>query len=100
MSFDTLAYSQKLRSSGIPSEHAEAHAEALKAALAETVATKSDVEAVRRDLKDVEAALKLEIERVRREMAEAKTDIIKWLAGIGIALFIALLGILAKLLWP
>jgi hypothetical protein len=71
--FDTLAYTQKLRSAGISPEQAEAHAEALKAALAETVATKSDLKdvqtalgnditAVRRDLKDVETALRNDLQ--------------------------------------
>jgi Protein of unknown function (DUF1640) len=127
--FDTLAYTQKLRSTGVPPDQAEGHAEALKAALAETVATKGDVEAVRRDLKDVETALrtaltadiaavrhdlqtieaalradmagldhKIEVsdERLRRQIAEAKTDITRWLVGIGLALFLALVTIAVR----
>jgi predicted phage-related endonuclease len=77
--FDTLAYTQKLRSAGIANEQAEAHAEALKAALAETVATKQDVDAVRRDLKEVETALRTELKNVetavRTELKNVETAV-------------------------
>jgi hypothetical protein len=66
--FDTLAYTQKLRAGGVPPDQAEAHAEALKAALAETVATKGDLQAVettlKSDLKDAETALRADLTAV------------------------------------
>ena len=68
ITFDTLTFAQKLRDAGLPPEQAEAHAEALKAALDEEVATK-------RDLKEMEINLK-------REVAEMKADVLKWLIGL------------------
>jgi chromosome segregation ATPase len=72
MSFDTLAYTRRLRDAGIPSEQAEAHAEALKAALADEVATKHDVDGVRRDIKDLETALGHDLQNTE---AALRTDI-------------------------
>jgi hypothetical protein len=47
-------------------------------------ALKADLLALHHDLQTTEAALRLDIEKVRREMAEAKIDIVKWLVGIGL----------------
>lgn len=41
--FDTLAYTRRLKDAGIAEEYAEAHAEALRAAFNEGVATKADI---------------------------------------------------------
>jgi hypothetical protein len=40
VAFDTLTYVRRLREVGVPQEQAEAHAEALAAAVTETLATK------------------------------------------------------------
>jgi light-regulated signal transduction histidine kinase (bacteriophytochrome) len=107
MSFDTLAYTQKLRSAGITSEHAEVHAQALRDALREEVATKHDIADLRHELQATAAELRTDIAalnhkidvtdgRLCRQIAEAKTDIIKWLVGIGLALFIPLVTIAVR----
>ena len=41
--FDTLAYAERLKAAGIDHAHATAHAEALRAAFHEGVATKADI---------------------------------------------------------
>jgi hypothetical protein len=48
--FDRLAYIDKLKSAGIDEAQARAHGEALDSALRDSVATKQDIEAIRRDL--------------------------------------------------
>ena len=57
--FDKLAYKDKLTASGVPEATARAHADALDEALRESVATKSDVALVRKDLAIAEQRLKI-----------------------------------------
>jgi hypothetical protein len=47
---DTLEYSKKLRAAGVPELQAEAHAEALSKLASEELATKKDIDDLRRDL--------------------------------------------------
>ncbi|MFO1430303.1 MAG: DUF1640 domain-containing protein [Candidatus Competibacteraceae bacterium] len=80
--FDTLAYAKRLREAGVPEPQAEAQAAALADALRQSgseLATKQDVQ-----------ELRLEI---RHEMAELKSDLLKWAIG----LFIAQVGLFAAL---
>jgi len=51
ISFDKLAYIDRLKAAGIDEPQARAHAEALDQALREEVATKHDLEIAVRDLK-------------------------------------------------
>jgi hypothetical protein len=58
VAFDTLTYARRLREVGVPQEQAGAHAEALAAAVTETLATKQDLLATKQDLNDLAAATK------------------------------------------
>ena len=80
--FDTLAYAKRLREAGVPEPQAEAQAGALADALRQNageLATKQDMQELRLD--------------IRREMAELKADLLKWVIG----LFIAQVGLFAAL---
>ena len=55
--FDRLRYVDKLKSAGIPDAQARAHADAMHEALRESVATKSDIAALRTDLHALEQRL-------------------------------------------
>ena len=68
ISFDTLAYSKRLQAVGVTSEQAEVQAETLKEIIDNNLVTKND-------LKELEANLK-------REMADTKVEMIKWVAGM------------------
>jgi hypothetical protein len=57
--FDTLQFAKKLREAGISEKAAEIHAEALKEIIDNNLATKQDIENIRRDL--TEWAYKLTI---------------------------------------
>jgi hypothetical protein len=63
--FDTLAYVRRLRSVGVSQEQAEAHAEALCAAVLDTLATKQDLRelalATKQDLRDLEFRLTMRL---------------------------------------
>ena len=88
ITFDTLKYVERLKDAGMPEAHAKAEAEALRDALGELVelrslATKEDVTALRGDM--------------HAAIAEAKADIIKWVAGLLLGQA-ALIAALVKLL--
>ena len=68
MSFDTLSYAKKLREAGVPEQQAEVHAQAVQTLLEERLATKQDIELVRRDTKELDSRLLQEIGGVRNEI--------------------------------
>ena len=95
--FDTLTYAKKLRESGFTERQAEAQAEALRAVVEANLATKSDIELVRREIEQLrsetrglEVSLRREIELLRAELkkdieslrAELKGDIELVRAGV------------------
>lgn len=82
--FNTLKFVRSLVDAGISREHAEAEADALVDALGGAdLATKADL----RELKS----------EIKADMSDAKSDIIKWLAGLLLAQA-ALVATLVKLL--
>lgn len=88
IAFDTLAYSKKLQAAGMSAPQADAFAEAQQDAIRQVVdakelATKGDLLALRKDLAE--------------ETAKLKVDLIKWMIGLLIAqsgLFIGLIAFL------
>ncbi len=61
ITFDTLSYAKKLKSAGFTDQQAEIQAEAMKELMISELATKADLQA---------------------EISKAKTEIIKWVAGM------------------
>lgn len=59
--FDTLGYSKTLRAAGIPTEHAEAHAEAAREFIMVDLVTKEDLRAAKDELR---SAMELETLRL------------------------------------
>jgi cell division septum initiation protein DivIVA len=99
--FDKLIYLDRLKSAGVSEEIARAHADGLDQALRESVATRTDLEAVERSLKADIGSLKAEIETVERKLdakidtsfsrletkiAEAQTAATRWMIATAIAL--------------
>lgn len=83
IAFDTLAYAKKLKEAGFTEKQAEVQAQALAGVIDENLATKHDIELLRRDLKEMEGRI--------------KADIIKWVAGMLVAQA-AIVATLVKLL--
>ena len=86
ITFDTLAYVKTLREAGVEEKQAEAQAAALAAVLKSGVtdlATKQDIDLLRADLK--------------RDAAELKAELIRWVVGVGILQTTLIVGILARL---
>ena len=69
--FDTLSYARRLKEAGVDEAQAEAHAEAVRAAITEGAATKADI-------------VRLEA-KVETGLAGLKADMLKVAIGIVIA---------------
>jgi len=57
VTFDTLSYTKKLKAAGVPEKQAEVQAETFAEIIEERLATKQDIELIRRDLKELEMRL-------------------------------------------
>ena len=68
MTFDPLIYIGRLKEAGVAEPVARAHAEALRDALLETVATKADIKDVRTDLREGLATLDRRVEITARDL--------------------------------
>ncbi len=91
ITFDTLAYFNKLKGAGFTERQAEVAAEAQKEAIDIVI---SEIEV--RHLNDM--ATKLDIAEVRRDMAENKADLIRWVVGAGFLQSALIAGLLLKLM--
>ena len=94
MTIDTLEYVKKLEAAGVERKLAEAHAEALREAVAREVATKADVDAgVLRLDNRIDASVQVlrgEFE-TRFQKIEAKLQLLTWMVGFNLAATMALL---------
>lgn len=84
ITFDTLAYSKKLRSAGFTEQQAEAAAEAQKETIEVVV---SELEA--RHLNEM---------ATKRDLAEVKADLIRWVVGAGFLQSVLIAALLLKLI--
>lgn len=114
VTFDTLAYSNRLQQGGISREHAEAlaaaSAEALKeVANANELATRKDLAMLKHDLEvtveRIKHDLEVTVERTKHDLEVAnertKHDIVKWVCGMMIAqttLILTAIGVAIALL--
>jgi len=105
LTFDRLAYIDRLTAAGLEDRQARAHADALDAALHEGVASKGDIrelgQELRKEITDQGQALRKDFAEVRLEMrqmetrleakietmgASVKIDILRWLILTQVAL--------------
>lgn len=61
LTFDTHAYIKKLKAVGFTEEQAEVQAETLAGLINEQLATKQDIELIRRDIKELEMRLTIRL---------------------------------------
>lgn len=57
LAFDTLQYAKRLKQAGFTEEQAEVQAEALSELIDERLATKLDINELKRDIKDLEKSM-------------------------------------------
>ena len=94
VTFDKLAYTQLMRSGGFTQEQAETSAHALDSALRDTVATKSDLEAVKQELGH---KIEHSVAVLRQEMATQRHELLKWIIPVllgQVGLVVALIKLL------
>jgi len=100
LAFDTLRLAKRLRDgAGFSPEHAEAFAEALTEAVgASDLATRTDLAAVKTELKGDIAAVKADVATVRLEIELSKRDLKIWLVtAMGGLLTVAISIIIAAI---
>jgi hypothetical protein len=107
LTFDKLAYVDRLKAAGMGEREARALAEGLDQALREEVATKTDLAAVKTELATdiaavkadlaavkaelkadnaaVRTELKADIAAVRTDLAAVKHDLLRWMVGMAFA---------------
>ena len=88
ITFDTLKFAKKLEAAGMNSREAEALAEAQNDAFGEMI-NMSEL-ATKKDLALSDSAL-------RKDLAEMKYDLLKWIIGLALAQFALIIGVLLRL---
>lgn len=89
LTFDTLKFAKTLTAAGVPSAQAEAEAEALANALEESGKTANLT--TKQDLAIVKAELEVKI-------AEMKSELIRWVVGVGMLQTAMIAALLMKLI--
>ena len=84
LAFDTYAFIRKLKESGITEEQARAQVEALSTAFEQFQAELhfTDV-ATSRDIRELELKIELLKAELKRDIAENKAELIRWIVGAG-----------------
>lgn len=109
---DTLEFATKLKAGGFTEQQAETQARALADVVEKQLATKRDIDeheqGLRRDIESLRADVKCDIEVLRAKLkrdlaevsqrvAETKTELIRWMVGVGILQTTLIVGVLARL---
>ena len=98
LTFDTYAFIRKLKESGIPEEQARAQVEALSTAFEQFQGETHFTElANKQDIRELE--LKIEVLRaeLKRDTAETKAELIRWIIGAGFLQTALITALLLKL---
>lgn len=117
--FDTLKLARRLEKAGMPTPQAEGFAEALSDVMTTELATKSDLKDlrgwataefadvrcemraefadIRREMRTGFAEVRTEFARLRMEMAQSKTETIRWMVGLFVAQISVTVGVLLRL---
>jgi hypothetical protein len=98
VAFDTLAYVKRLETAGIDRREAEAHAEAINETLRPDIATRTDLDALRRDLRADVGAVRAEMVAMEQRLLNGiRTELAqRELRMVGV--MVALLGVLFALI--
>ena len=92
ITFDTHFFVRKLRETGISEPQAEIIIDVVRDAVASSeLATKNDLEVVKLELKR-------DIETVRKEIAETKAELVRWIVGAGFLQTVLIAALLLKLI--
>ncbi|WP_295582040.1 hypothetical protein [uncultured Lamprocystis sp.] len=90
---DTLAYADTLKAGGFSPQQAETQARALAEILDRQMATKAEVAEHENNLQHAIEVLRLEM---KRDIAETKADLTRWVIGAGVLQTTIVVGVLLK----
>ena len=76
--FDTLSYARRLKDAGVDDVQAEAHAEAVRDAITEGVATKADIARL-----EDKMATRTDVAKLETRIAELKVTLLLAIVGVG-----------------
>ena len=82
---DTLRYARRLKDAGVPSEQAEAMADAIGTELAEQLATRADLEALENRLNQ-----KLSAQDIKITSLAGSLRLVQWMLGFVLAFAVAI----------
>jgi len=98
LTFDTYAYIRKLKESGISEEQARAQVEALSTAFEQFQGgTHFSELAGKHDIRELELKIELVRAELKRDMAETKAELIRWIIGAGFLQTALITALLVKL---
>ena len=106
ITFDTLHFANKLKAVGFTDEQAQVITELQRTVIDNTLEQARhdyhlDDLATKRDLKEMDTALRHEIELLRadtgRMIAETKAELIRWVVGVGLLQTSLIIGALMKM---
>ena len=95
LALDTHAYIKKLEAAGFTEQQAEVLAETQADLLTNQLATKSDIETVQRDMKELETRLVARI-NVLEERTDGRFKLLQWMLGFNLALTVAVFWLLIR----
>lgn len=94
MPFDTHAFYVELVESGL----AEKTAEALTKAVTKIELAKLEELATKRDVKEIELKIELVKSELKRDIAENKAELIRWVVGVGLLQVTIITALMIKLI--
>lgn len=106
LTFDTHEFVKELKDAGFSEQQAEVITKLQKTAINSTLEqARHDYElddlATKRDLRELEASLKRDIELLRSDtkvlIAESKADLIRWVVGVGLLQITIITALMLKL---
>lgn len=88
--FDTLKLARRLQGIGLPPDQAAGFAEAFSEVMVTELATKTD-------LAELRSEFRLEIEKVRTEIAASRSEILRWVVPLILAQMALTVGVLLRM---
>jgi tRNA U38,U39,U40 pseudouridine synthase TruA len=98
LTFDTYAFIRKLKESGISEEQARAQVEALSTAFEQFQGESHFTDlATKHDFRELELKIELVRAELKRDLAETKAELIRWIVGAGFLQTALITALLLKL---
>ena len=102
ITFDTHDFVKKLKGVGFSEEQAEALTDLQKATTLNTLEqARHDYEldnlATKRDIREIELKIELVKAELKRDIAETKAELIRWVVGVGLLQITSIAGLLFRL---